>query len=61
MLLTFYACLNYLFQRFALQLKAEMENVTNLKAEGDDFRWYFKVRQHNTGFRFAAILVLEAC
>ena len=58
---TFYACLNYLFQRFALQLKAEMENVTNLKAEGDDFRWYFKVREHNTGFRFGAILVMEVC
>ena len=28
----------------ALQINAQMENVTNLRADGEDFRWYMKVR-----------------
>lgn len=31
-------------QKIALQLKATLENVTNLRPVGEDFRWYLKVR-----------------
>jgi hypothetical protein len=27
-----------------LQLKANLENLTKLKPDGEDFRWYLKVR-----------------
>lgn len=30
-------------QKIALQIKANLENVTNLLPEGEDFRWYLKV------------------
>ena len=30
-------------QRIALQFKADLENLTNVKPEGEDFRWYLKV------------------
>lgn len=30
-------------QKIALQLKATLENVTNLRPVGEDFRWYLKV------------------
>ena len=30
-------------QRLALQLKAVMENVTNLQPDSGEFRWYLKV------------------
>ncbi|KPP59901.1 hypothetical protein Z043_122138 [Scleropages formosus] len=29
--------------KFALQFKATLEHVTNLRPEGDDFRWFLKV------------------
>lgn len=32
-------------QKIALQLKATLENVTNLRPVGEDFRWYLKVRR----------------
>ncbi|KAG3283198.1 hypothetical protein H1C71_033726 [Ictidomys tridecemlineatus] len=28
--------------KIALQLKATLENVTNLRPVGEDFRWYLK-------------------
>ncbi|KAK7800117.1 hypothetical protein U0070_010188 [Myodes glareolus] len=31
--------------KIALQLKATLENVTNLRPVGEDFRWYLKVRR----------------
>lgn len=31
-------------QRIGLQLRATLENITRLRAEGEDFRWYLKVR-----------------
>lgn len=31
------------WQKFGLQFKATLENVTNVKPEGDDFRWFLKV------------------
>lgn len=31
------------FQRIGLQFKASLENVTNLRPDGEDFRWYFMV------------------
>lgn len=31
------------FQKLALQVKANLENVTNLASSGEDFRWYMKV------------------
>jgi len=30
--------------KIALQLSAQLENVTELKAEGEDFRWYVKLK-----------------
>ncbi|XP_032232266.1 UPF0587 protein v1g245604 isoform X1 [Nematostella vectensis] len=35
--------------RIGLQLKANLENVTNLKAEGEDFRWYLMLKCMNCG------------
>eukprot|EP00123_Amoebidium_parasiticum_P005857 comp16947_c0_seq1/m.15544 comp16947_c0_seq1/g.15544 ORF comp16947_c0_seq1/g.15544 comp16947_c0_seq1/m.15544 type:complete len:171 (-) comp16947_c0_seq1:486-998(-) len=32
-----------------LQLKADLENITDLIAHGDEFRWYFKIRCGNCG------------
>ena len=32
-------------QRIGLQLRATLENITRLRAEGEDFRWYLKVRR----------------
>ena len=32
-------------QRIALQFKAVLENLTNVRPDGEDFRWYLKVRQ----------------
>uniref|UniRef100_A0A8D0F6H8 CXXC motif containing zinc binding protein n=1 Tax=Strix occidentalis caurina TaxID=311401 RepID=A0A8D0F6H8_STROC len=31
--------------RIGLQLRATLENITRLRAEGEDFRWYLKVRR----------------
>ncbi|CAG2103943.1 unnamed protein product [Medioppia subpectinata] len=33
----------------ALQMKAILENVTNLRPNGDDFRWYLKFKCNNCG------------
>lgn len=33
-----------ILQKFGLQLKATLENVTNVRPVGDDFRWYLKVK-----------------
>jgi len=30
-------------QKIGLQLNAQLENITELKADGEDFRWYVKV------------------
>ena len=35
--------------KIELQLKATLENLTNLKADGEDFRWYLKVKCLNCG------------
>lgn len=35
--------------KIGLQLKANMENVTNLIPNGDDYRWYLKLRCMNCG------------
>ncbi|KAF6025122.1 C1orf123 [Bugula neritina] len=35
--------------RFALQLQAELDNVTNVRSAGDDFRWYFKLKCGSCG------------
>merc|ERR1712193_586916 len=35
--------------KIELQLKATLENVTSLRAEGEDFRWYLKVKCLNCG------------
>ncbi|XP_025110791.1 UPF0587 protein v1g245604-like [Pomacea canaliculata] len=35
--------------KVALQIQAQMENITNLKTEGDDFRWYLKLKCENCG------------
>ncbi|XP_033118514.1 CXXC motif containing zinc binding protein-like [Anneissia japonica] len=33
--------------RIGLQIQANLENVTNLRPEGDDFRWYLKLKCQN--------------
>ena len=33
----------YSFQKFGLQFKATLENVTNVRPVGEDFRWFLKV------------------
>uniref|UniRef100_A0A452VBI7 CXXC motif containing zinc binding protein n=1 Tax=Ursus maritimus TaxID=29073 RepID=A0A452VBI7_URSMA len=35
--------------KIALQLKATLENVTNLRPLGEDFRWYLKMKCGNCG------------
>ena len=30
--------------KIGLQVRAQLENVTNLKPDGDDFRWYLKLK-----------------
>ncbi|KAA0718892.1 UPF0587 protein C1orf123 [Triplophysa tibetana] len=35
--------------KFGLQLKATLENVTNVRPVGDDFRWYLKLKCGNCG------------
>ena len=35
--------------KIALQFKATLENLTDLKPEGDDFRWYLKLKCLNCG------------
>ncbi|XP_028404449.1 UPF0587 protein v1g245604-like [Dendronephthya gigantea] len=35
--------------KIALQFKCNLENVTDLQAEGEDFRWYLKVKCLNCG------------
>ncbi|XP_036899133.1 CXXC motif containing zinc binding protein isoform X1 [Sturnira hondurensis] len=36
-------------EKIALQLKATLENVTNLRPVGEDFRWYLKMKCGNCG------------
>lgn len=40
---------NILNKRIALQFKANLENLTNVKPEGEDFRWYLKLQCQNCG------------
>uniref|UniRef100_A0A8D1F2G5 CXXC motif containing zinc binding protein n=1 Tax=Sus scrofa TaxID=9823 RepID=A0A8D1F2G5_PIG len=35
--------------KIALQFKATLENVTNLRPVGEDFRWYLKMKCGNCG------------
>lgn len=35
--------------KIALQFKCNLENVTNVQADGEDFRWYLKVKCLNCG------------
>uniref|UniRef100_A0A665VK59 CXXC motif containing zinc binding protein n=1 Tax=Echeneis naucrates TaxID=173247 RepID=A0A665VK59_ECHNA len=35
--------------KFGLQFKATLENVTNVRPLGDDFRWFLKVKCGNCG------------
>ncbi|XP_077981358.1 CXXC motif containing zinc binding protein-like [Glandiceps talaboti] len=35
--------------KIGLQIKANLENVTNLRPEGEDFRWYLKLKCLNCG------------
>ncbi|WAR23774.1 CZIB-like protein, partial [Mya arenaria] len=36
-------------QKIGLQFKANLENLTNLKPDGEDFRWYVRLRCANCG------------
>uniref|UniRef100_A0A8C5K383 CXXC motif containing zinc binding protein n=1 Tax=Jaculus jaculus TaxID=51337 RepID=A0A8C5K383_JACJA len=36
-------------QKIGLQLKATLENVTNVRPVGEDFRWYLKMKCGNCG------------
>lgn len=44
-------------QKIALQLKATLENVTNLRPVGEDFRWYLKDSVALKGGRGSASMV----
>lgn len=33
--------------KIALQIKAHLENLTNFRAQGEDFRWYLKLKCSN--------------
>ncbi|XP_061694266.1 CXXC motif containing zinc binding protein isoform X4 [Syngnathoides biaculeatus] len=35
--------------KFGLQFKATLENVTNVRPEGEDFRWFLKLKCGNCG------------
>jgi hypothetical protein len=35
--------------KIGLQIRANLENVTDLKPEGEDFRWYFKLKCTSCG------------
>uniref|UniRef100_A0A3B3RP03 CXXC motif containing zinc binding protein n=2 Tax=Paramormyrops kingsleyae TaxID=1676925 RepID=A0A3B3RP03_9TELE len=35
--------------KFGLQFKATLENITNVRPEGEDFRWYLKLKCGNCG------------
>uniref|UniRef100_A0A8C1TXU9 CXXC motif containing zinc binding protein n=1 Tax=Cyprinus carpio TaxID=7962 RepID=A0A8C1TXU9_CYPCA len=35
--------------KFGLQFKATLENITNVRPVGDDFRWYLKLKCGNCG------------
>lgn len=35
--------------KIGLQIKAQLENATNLSAAGEDFRWYFKTKCASCG------------
>uniref|UniRef100_A0A6Q2X1Z7 CXXC motif containing zinc binding protein n=1 Tax=Esox lucius TaxID=8010 RepID=A0A6Q2X1Z7_ESOLU len=37
------------FPKIGLQFKATLENVTNLRPEGEDFRWFLKLKCANCG------------
>ncbi|TGZ64821.1 hypothetical protein CRM22_006191 [Opisthorchis felineus] len=39
-------------QKLGLQLKCDLDNVTNLRASGDDFRWYVQAKCTNCGQEF---------
>ncbi|KGL92932.1 UPF0587 protein C1orf123, partial [Charadrius vociferus] len=36
-------------QKIGLQLRATLENITGLRAAGEDFRWYLKLKCGNCG------------
>lgn len=46
-------------QKIALQIKADLENVTNFRAQGEDFRWYLKENTPVKGGRGHASLVMK--
>lgn len=48
--------LKYARQKFGLQFKATLENVTNVRPLGDDFRWFLKV--HSQPISLALLLLL---
>ncbi|XP_043555255.1 CXXC motif containing zinc binding protein isoform X3 [Chiloscyllium punctatum] len=35
--------------KFGLQFKATLENISNVRPEGEDFRWYLKLKCQNCG------------
>ncbi|XP_070195725.1 UPF0587 protein v1g245604-like isoform X2 [Littorina saxatilis] len=45
--------------KIALQIQAQMENITDLKPDGEDFRYYMKDSYPLTGGRGHATLVLK--
>eukprot|EP00112_Aurelia_sp_Birch-Aquarium-sp1_P000828 Seg1079.10 transcript_id=Seg1079.10/GoldUCD/mRNA.D3Y31 product="UPF0587 protein v1g245604" protein_id=Seg1079.10/GoldUCD/D3Y31 len=42
----------------ALEIKADLENITNLIADGEDFRWYLKLKCLNCGEESKAFVYL---
>ena len=46
-------------QKIGLQLKAQLENLTKLKPDGEDFRWYLKVAKI-FGFQLCGKTMIDA-
>ena len=40
-------------------MKAQLENLTKLKPDGEDFRWYLKVPRIS-GFTFWSTIIIDA-
>ncbi|XP_061166524.1 CXXC motif containing zinc binding protein-like [Saccostrea echinata] len=46
--------------KIALQIKADLENLTNFRAEGEDFRWYLRLKccncnEETTEFQYLSL------
>ena len=45
--------------KIGLQIKANLENVTDLQPDGEDFRWYLRPLRWGIALKAAAILLAK--